>query len=136
MRQSEPTLVVTPFRAHEYAIKGWLLERDLSFLGVRFVTPAQLRELLGTRTRMRLALREHLRLLLASAAEKCMDLPADPALREKRMLEADFLAAKSVRRAPDHLLRAIDQLSAAGWNFTDIGLPALQTVVGRFHQQL
>src|SRR4051812_44902004 len=96
--QSEPTLVVIPFRTHEYAIKGWLLKRDVSLLGIRFVTPAQLRELLGRRTGMRLALREHLRLLLASAAEKCMELPGDPASREKKMLEADYLAAKSVKR--------------------------------------
>jgi hypothetical protein len=121
LRQSESTLVLVPFRTHEYAIKGWLLERGLSLLGIRFVTPPQLRELLGTRTRMRLALRENLRLLLASAAEECMDLPEDPVLREKRMLDADFLAAKSVKRAPDHLLRTIDQLGAAGLsrNFTD-----------------
>src|ERR1700736_6099881 len=106
--------VVTPLRSHAYAIKRWLLDCDVSFLGIRFVSPAELRELLAARTGSCLALREHLRLLLSIAAEECMELPEDPALRERRMLEADFLAAKSVARAPDHLLRTIDQLGAAG----------------------
>src|SRR5207249_9003852 len=70
------------------------------------------------------ALPIYLRLLLSVAAEECMKLPEDPPLREKRMLEADFLAAKSVARAPDHLLRTIDQLGAAGWDFSAVELPA------------
>src|SRR6266480_7502810 len=115
--QEQATLVAVPFRNHAYAIKGLLLDRGVSLLGVRFVSPAELRELLAARSKMHLALREHLRLLLSVAAEECMKLPEDPPLREKRMLEADFLAAKSVARAPDHLLRTIDQLGAAGWDF-------------------
>ncbi len=94
----QPTIVVIPFRTHEYAIKGWLLESGLSFLGIRFVTPRNSGNCSALARECALPLREHLRLLLASAAEKCMDLPKDPALREKRMLEADFLAAKSVKR--------------------------------------
>ena len=109
-QQRQPTLVAVPFRSQAYAIKGLLLDREVSLLGIRFVSPAELRELLAARSEMHLALREHLRLLLSIAAEKCMKLPEDSALREKRMLEADFLAAKSVARAPDHLLRTIDQL--------------------------
>src|SRR5205823_1970856 len=85
---------------------------------------------------MRLPLREHLRLLLAIAAEECMKLPEDPALREKRMLEAAFLAAKSVARTPDHLLRTIDRLGAAGWDFAAVELPALRDVEARFQRQL
>ena len=67
-----------------------------------------------------------------------MELPENPALREKRMLEPGFLAAKSVARAPDHLLRAIDQLGAAGWDFSAVDLPAareaLQRVVDLYPQ--
>ena len=132
----QPTLVAVPFRSHAYAIKGLLLDRGISLLGIRFASPAELRELLAARSGTRLALREHLRLLLSIAAEECMKLPEDPALREKRMLEADFLAAKSVTRAPDHLLRTIDQLGAAGWDFSAVELPALRQVEARFQQQL
>src|SRR3954469_8995200 len=55
-QKSLPTLVVVPLRSHAYAMKRLLLERGLSFLGVRCVAPAQLRELLGTRASMHLAL--------------------------------------------------------------------------------
>jgi hypothetical protein len=135
-RQQKPTLVVVPFRSHAYAIKERLLDRGVSFLGIRFASPPELRELLSNKGEMRLALREHLRLLLSIAAEECMELPEDPALREKRILEADFLAAKSVARAPDHLLRAIDQLGAAGWDFSAVDLPALREVEARFQKYI
>ena len=135
-QQQLPTLVLVPLRSHAYAIKSRLLDHSVSALGIRFVSPAELRELLTAQTKTRLALREHLRLLLSIAAEECMELPGDPTLREKRMLEADFLAARSVARAPDHLLRAIDQLGAAGWDFSAVELPALRKVEARFQQQL
>jgi PD-(D/E)XK nuclease superfamily protein len=135
-QQQEPTLVVVPSRSHAYAIKGLLFDRGVSVLGIRFVTPPELRELLSSTSEMRLPLREHLRLLLSIAAEECMELPEDPALREKRMLEADFLAAKSVARSPDHLLRTIDQLGAAGWDFGAVELPALRDVEARFQRRL
>ena len=135
-QQRRPTVVAVPFRSQAYAIKGLLLDRGVSLLGIRFVSSAELRELLAARSEMRLALREHLRLLLSIAAEECMRLPEDPALREKRMLEADFLTAKSVARAPDHLLRTIDQLGAAGWDFSAVELPALREIATRFHRRL
>ena len=49
---------------------------------------------------------------------------------------SDFLAAKSVARAPDHLLRAIDQLGAAGWDFAAVELPALREVEAHFQKQV
>src|SRR3954453_7735555 len=124
-RQEKPTLVVVPYRSHAYALKALLLEHEISHLGVRFVSPPELRELLRSEDQPQLPLREHLRLLLAIAAEECMKLPDDPASRERRMMEPDFLAAKSVARAPDHLLRAIDQLGNAGWNFSAVNLESL-----------
>jgi PD-(D/E)XK nuclease superfamily protein len=135
-QQQEPTLVAVPFRSHAQAIKGRLLDRGVSLLGIRFVSPAEVRELLARRSSSPIALREHLRLLLSIAAEEHMQLPSDPILRGKRMLEPEFLAAKSVTRAPDHLLRTIDQLGAAGWDFSAVELPALQQIVARFQQQL
>src|ERR1700730_18663309 len=135
-RQQKPTLVVVPFRSHAYAIKERLLDRGVSLLGIRFASPPELRELLSNKGEMRLPLREHLRLLLSIAAEECMELPEDPALREKRILEADFLAAKSVARAPDHLLRAIDRLGAAGWDFSAVDLAALREIEARFQKHV
>ncbi len=135
-QQQKPTLVVVPFRSHAYAMKGALLDRGVSLLGLRFVSPAELRELLSSKSETRLPLREHLRLLLSIAAEECMKLPEDAALREKRMAKPDFLAAKSVVRAPDHLLRAIDQLGAAGWDFSAVDLPALREVEARFQKHV
>ena len=135
-QQQKPTLVVVPFRSHAFAIKQRLLDCGVSLLGIRFISPPALRDLLLHNSKMRLPLREHLRLLLSIAAEECMKLPEDPALREKRMLEADFLAAKSVARAPDHLLRAIDQLGAAGWDFSAVELPALREVEARFQKHV
>jgi hypothetical protein len=135
-QQQKPTLVVVPFRSHTYAMKRELLDSGVSLLGIRFVSPAELRELLAMEGDMRLPLREHLRLLLAVAAEECMQLPDDPGLREKRILQADFLAAKSVARTPDHLLRTIDQLGAAGWDFSAVELPALREVEARFQKHV
>src|ERR1700704_464265 len=135
-RQEKPILVGVPFRSHAYAIKALLLDQGLSVLGTRFVTPPAIRELLSVKNEMQLPLREHLRLILAIAAEESMKLPEDPAQREKRMLEADFLAAKSVARAPDHLLRTIDQLGAAGWDFSAVDLPALREVEAHFQDHV
>ena len=58
-QQRQPTLVAVPFRSQAYAIKGLLLDRGVSLLGIRFVSPAELRELLAARSKTRLALREH-----------------------------------------------------------------------------
>ena len=135
-QRQKPTLVVVPYRNHAYALKTLLLNRGVPHLGIRFVSPPELRELLSREGDPELPLREHLRLLLAIAAEECMVLPDDPALREKRMLEPDFLAAKSVARAPDYLLRAIDQLGNAGWKFSAVNLPALHEVEQRFQRHL
>src|ERR1700720_75246 len=64
-QQQKPTLVVVPFRCHAYAMKGTLLDRGVSLLGLRFVSPPELRELLSSKSETRLPLREHLRLLLS-----------------------------------------------------------------------
>jgi len=129
-------VVVTPYRSAGYAIKRLLLDCGISFLGIRFMSPTDLRELLATRSNCWVAPREHLRLLLSIAAEQCMELPDDTAAREKRMLEADFLAAKSVLRTPDHLLRTIDRLGAAGWDLNAVEIPALRTIAAKFDRQL
>jgi hypothetical protein len=128
--QPLPSLVVVPTRSHALALKARLLDEGKSNLGIRFVTPAGLRELLSSATNRPLPRREHLRLLLAIAA--------DQTLREipDQEQNADDLAAKAVVRAPDHLLRTLNRLATAGWNFEDLGLTAFQPIVRRFREQL
>ena len=57
-------------------------------------------------------------------------------LYSKKNVGAAFLTAKSVARAPDHLLRTIDQLGAAGWDSSAVELPALCEIATRFHRRL
>jgi hypothetical protein len=103
-------------------LKQRLLKSGQSHLGIEFVTPAGLRDLLRNEDESALPLREHLRLLLAIAAEQEND--------------GDNLAAKAVVRAPDHLLRTLDRLEHAGWDFDRLGLDSFQPVVRRFREQL
>jgi len=123
-RSERPVVVVVPTRGHIQALKQLLLEAGLSALGLQFVTPPYLRALLGAQSERVPPAREHLRLLLALAAEQLL---ADTTLRE-----AERLAAISVRRTPDHLLRLLDQLSAAGSDFHEVDLPAFRPVVLKF----
>lgn len=127
--QSErPSLVVVPTRGQIQALKGRLLEAGFSALGLHFVTPPYLRALLAAESETLPAPREHLRLLLALAAEQL--------LADTRLPEAQRLAAISVRRTPDHLLRLLEQLSGAGADFEQIDLPAFRPVVRKFRAHL
>ena len=121
-RQDLPSVVVVPTRSHAHALKARLLEEDQSHLGLHFVAPAGLREMLSGDRFQKLAPREHLRLLLAIAAEQEND--------------GDNLAAKAVVRAPDHLLRTLDRLENAGWDFNKLGLDSFHPIVRRFREQL
>ncbi len=123
----EPVAVVTPLGSHSAFLRAKLLEHRVSLLGVKFLSPPSLRELLLRESGTKLPLREHLRLLLSIAAEEC-------AKSSRRSDDVDVsVMARSVARAPDPLLRAIDQLSAAGWNFETVGPAALHTNVKKFH---
>ena len=120
--------VVVPTRGHALALKERLLRAGQAALGLQFVTPPYLRELLWAGADAPLPPREHLRLLLALAAEENLADKADS--------EAEHLAAISVRRTPDHLLRLLDQLSAAGCDFEEVNLPAFRPLVRRFRAHL
>src|SRR5262249_219703 len=96
--------VVTPFRSHAHLMPNKLLAHGISLLGVKFPSPAQLREILVGGSGLNVSLREHLRLLLATAAEEIT--------QEK----PGSLMAGSVVRDPDNFLRAFDQLGTAGWD--------------------
>jgi len=127
----EPVAVVTPFYSQASFLRALLLERRISLLAVKFFSPAQLRELLLRGVPATIPLREHLRLLLSIAAEECSE-HASPADNKQNAIDLSTIA-KSVARAPDHLLRAIDQLSGAGWSFEDAGPAALREITANFH---
>ena len=121
-----PSAVVTPFRSQAYLLRSRLLARGISLLGLKFLSPAQLRETLlpGSRS---IPLREDLRLLLAIAAERM-------AARSVEREPPKILIAKSIARDPDHFLRSIDQLNAAGWTWEMLDEPALREVALNFEK--
>lgn len=123
-----PSAVVVPSRSHAYLMRSKLLADGTSILGLKFLSPAQLREMLLPASR-NIPLREHLRLLLAIAAERAaMRKESNRVERQPQ----EPLVAKSIARDPDHFLRAIDQLSAAGWDSEEMEEPALREVAGSF----
>src|SRR5207247_6343079 len=107
-------------------LKARLIAKGCSHLGLRFVTPSSLRALLALDDAIPAAEPEHLRLLLAIAASEMEDRPD----------ESEALAAKAVARALALLLRALDRLDTAGWNFQELGLPSFAPVVQRFNELL
>jgi PD-(D/E)XK nuclease superfamily len=127
-QNERPVVVVVPSRGQIEALKLRLLEAGLSALGLQFVTPPYLRALLAAQTEKAPAAREHLRLLLALAAEQL--------LTDGKLSDAERLAAVSVRRTPNHVLRLLEQLSAAGADFEQVDLPAFRPVVRKFRAQL
>jgi hypothetical protein len=124
-----PSAVVTPSRSHTNLLGSKLLARGISILGLKFLSPAQLRETLLPNNR-NIPLREHLRLLLAIAAEDVVARSGEHTVDR----EAQDLVAKSVARDPDHFLRAIDQLKAAGWSWQEMDEPALREVAETFEK--
>ncbi len=127
-KRERPALVVVPTRGQIQALKGRLLDSGFSSLGLQFVTPPYLRAVLAAGGNTLSAPREHLRFLLALAAEQL--------LAEEKMTAAERLAAVSVRRTPNHLLRLLEQLIAAGAQFEQVDLPAFRPVVRKFRAQL
>jgi PD-(D/E)XK nuclease superfamily len=127
--------VATPFPSGAAFLRSKLLEHEIPLLGVKFVTPARLRELLLAEDASALPLREHLRLLLASAAESVAarnSADVDSATVAASAEEALAAIAKSISRSPDNLLRVFDQVSAAGWDFQNIGAPAVREIIQEF----
>jgi len=125
IKSREPVAVVTPHPSAAAFLRSRLLEHNISLLGVKFLTPPVLREMLVGDTTT-IPLREHLRLLLAIAAESMID---------EQSTDPNFQAiAKSVGRSPDNLLRVIDQVGAAGWDFEEIGPPVVREIAGKFFQ--
>lgn len=117
------SLVIVPCRSDTYWLKTRLLETGTPNVGIDFVTPAELRDLLAKHLGVsaRMPLREHLHLLLSMAAEAELAISPLPTP-----------ALLSVVAEPDALLRAIDQLSAGGWSFEEGGPAPLRPAVQSF----
>src|ERR1700704_3022152 len=69
LENNETVEVPTPLPRGAAFLGSKLLEHEIALLGVKFITPPRLRELLLAEDASALPLREHLRLLLATAAE-------------------------------------------------------------------
>ncbi len=123
-QQGASVAVVTPFRSHAQLLRSKLLAHGISLLSVRFLVPAQLRELLLRDSGLKLPLREHLRVLLAIAAEESVaNIDSE---------QPNSLIARAVARDPDYFLRLFDELGAAGWDATALDQPVLAEIATGF----
>lgn len=114
--------VITPSPSAAVFLRAKLLEHEIALLGLKFITPTQLREIILGNAAGTLPLREHLRLLLAIAAESI-------GASEHTNLN---MLARSISRAPDNLLRAFDRAAAAGWDFRELASPGLRDIARQF----
>jgi hypothetical protein len=122
----EPAAVITPYPSAAAFLRSKLLEHHISLIGVKFLTPPLLRELLLADGAAAVPLREHLRLLLAIVSESIATEHGD---------NVDLSAiAESIARSPDNLLRAFDQISAAGWSFEDAGPAPIREIIRSFEE--
>lgn len=128
LSRPQPAAVVTASRSQAYFFRNRLLTDGKSLLGIKFLSPAQLREQLLSSSKLDVPLREHLRLLLAVTAEEFA--------AEKIDNEEVALVAKSIARDPDYFLRVLDQLGAAGWRFQEIDSTTLQEIAAKFEKRV
>src|SRR5215470_4527648 len=126
LRDERPVVVVTASRSQAYFFRSRLLAEGKSLLGVKFLSPPQLREFLLRDHKLRVPLREHLRLLLSVTSEEFARKSSD---------NETVLIARSIARDPDRFLRAIDELRAAGWTFDEIDSAALREIAANFEEQ-
>src|SRR5881409_3462936 len=127
LQENKSAVVVTASRSQAYFFRSQLLAQGKSLLGVKFLSPPRLRELLLRGRDLHVPLREHLRLLLAITAEE---------FARKNSDDETLLVAKSIARDPDRFLREIDQLRAAGWSFDEIDSPGLREIAVQFEKQV
>jgi hypothetical protein len=127
LQDKKPAAVVTASRSQAYFFRSHLLAEGKSLLGVKFLLPPHLREVLLRGRDLRVPLREHLHLVLAITAEEFASKNSD---------DETVLIAKSIVRDPDRFLRAIDELRAAGWSFDEIDSPALREIAAQFEEKV
>src|SRR5438093_7551857 len=127
LQDNKPAVVVTASRSQAYFFRSRLLADGKSLLGVKFLSPPQLRKLLLQGRDLHVPLREHLRLVLAVTAEEFASKSTD---------EETVLVAKSIARDADRFLRALDELRAAGWTLDEIESPALREIAARSEERV
>src|SRR5947199_2778619 len=127
LQDNKPAVVVTASRSQAYFFRSRLLADGKSLLGVKFLSPPQLRKLLLQGRDLHVPLREHLRLVLAVTAEEFASKSTD---------EETVLVAKSIARDADRFLRALDELRAAGWTLDEIESAALREIAARFEERV
>ena len=125
VKKPRAATVILPLRADAYHLKGLALQAGINLFGVHFLTPADARDRLATHTKLELQVlrREHLRLFLATAAERLQQRGDDRALA-------------SVAGSPEQLLKAIDLVGDGGWKFDEAGPARLRPVVAEFQKLL
>jgi hypothetical protein len=123
---SKPSVLVCPSRAHRNGILARMHEAGIRSVAVHFLTPVELRPFLSARLGVSqpVALREHLHLLLAAAAERVCAVTDEDS--------AEWQTAESVARDPGPLLRSYDEVCAAGWTWREAGLSAFGAVLQEF----
>src|SRR5438874_10641305 len=124
----EPVAVVIASRAQADFLRKQFLARGITLLGIKFLTPPQLRELLLRGGTLKLPLREHLRLLLA--------ITADELANKNRNSSIQASVAKSIAHDPDNFLRAFDQLRAAGCELRELDPPILRELATTFETRI
>ncbi len=114
-RERRAVAIVVPFRSDAYYLKARALKAGIGLLGVHFLTAGELRERLALHLAIpaRVPIREHMRLLLATAAER-----------------------RGEEVAPDQVLKAMDLIGDGGWDFAEAGPPQLRAVVAEFERLL
>src|SRR6188768_1357755 len=80
-RSARAVAVLVPLRADGYYLKARALQAGVDLFGVHFLTPSDVRDRLAGHLgqKFRVPLREHLRLLLATAAERVTERHEDAA---------------------------------------------------------
>ncbi len=115
-RARRATAVIVPQRSDGYFLKQRALAAAGGALGVRFITPGELRDMLARHLGLPASVpeRAHWHLLLATALER--------------------RAGGGSAASPEHLLQAIDLLGDCGWSFDEAGPATLRTVVADFQR--
>jgi hypothetical protein len=98
----DPVAVVTPLGSHSAFLRAKLLAHRISLLGVKFLSPPSLRELLLHDISANLPLREHLRLLLSVAAEQSAaeNDPGKIDIARSVTRDPDSFCARSINSVP------------------------------------
>lgn len=122
LKSNAPFAVLVPSPSHASLLKQKLLAASIPLAAVRFWTPREAREFLAARISPppRVAVREHMHLLLSIIASAAGDSPV----------------ARAIARDPTRLLRTLDALAVAGEKMPDELPSEAKTIAKEFHKRL